>query len=282
SDGTKVSVWNDYRTASRVCREVEREHGLTRVEGREAGRGEAGTTRAEYQKAVREAREPAREELRSVLSQCAVQSSTEDEFVRRVRRSGALIRPRFAADRTDVVTGYSVALRPPMKGQKPIWFGGGNIGKEFTLPNLRKDFVQRDPEQVQKAVDEWRAAAKGQKIVHPGREVTEVKQQQIARVDAELDKWTSYLRSVPVEHQAGWARAAARTSGVVRTLATRVGEPIDGPMNRLARQLDRSAVAPRGSSIPPDRSMPRLTGAAMILAQTSRDLRPATAYALLL
>jgi hypothetical protein len=38
----------------------------------------------------------------------------EAEFVRRSCQEGLLVRPRYAAGRTDVITGYSVAERPRM------------------------------------------------------------------------------------------------------------------------------------------------------------------------
>src|SRR5699024_10558727 len=66
----------------------------------------------------------------------AVASETEAEFVRRMRRSGVLVRPRYADRRTDVVTGYSVAERPEA-GERPIWYGGGQLGRDLSLPRLR-------------------------------------------------------------------------------------------------------------------------------------------------
>ena len=48
-----------------------------------------------------------------------------------------LARPRYGhGDRTEVV-GFSVALRPAEEGQPVIWFGGGRLGRELTIPALR-------------------------------------------------------------------------------------------------------------------------------------------------
>lgn len=63
-------------------------------------------------------------------------SESEAEFVRRMRRSALLVRPRYADGRTDVITGYSVADRP-QAGERPIWYGGGHLGRDLTLPRLR-------------------------------------------------------------------------------------------------------------------------------------------------
>jgi hypothetical protein len=40
----------------------------------------------------------------------ATASESEAEFVRRMRRCGLLVRPRYADGRTDVITGYSVSV----------------------------------------------------------------------------------------------------------------------------------------------------------------------------
>lgn len=47
----------------------------------------------------------------------AAASFDEGEFVHRLHRADVLVRPWFAADRDDVVTGYSVALRPARKDE---------------------------------------------------------------------------------------------------------------------------------------------------------------------
>ena len=88
----------------------------------------------------------------------ATASLDEGEFVRRLRRGGVLIRPRFAAGRDDVVAGYSIAVRPA-DGDKPIWFGGGRLARDLTLPRLREGWPDR-PETAQGAVEEWRATSK--------------------------------------------------------------------------------------------------------------------------
>ncbi|MFH5824468.1 hypothetical protein [Georgenia sp. AZ-5] len=67
----------------------------------------------------------------------ATASADEAEFVRRMRRAGVLLRPRFADGRTDVVTGYSVARRPEA-GERPIWYGGGHLARDLSLPRLRE------------------------------------------------------------------------------------------------------------------------------------------------
>jgi len=117
-DGTKASTHNDFTKAQSVCRELEREYGLEQLESRGQGLGERG---GERERAGRtSALEVDAHRMERTVRAAATASVDEGEFVRRLRRGGVLIRPRYAAGRDDVVAGYSVAVRPPA-GQKPIW-----------------------------------------------------------------------------------------------------------------------------------------------------------------
>ncbi|MFW1308663.1 hypothetical protein ACEV7Y_23360, partial [Vibrio parahaemolyticus] len=49
-----------------------------------------------------------RNDLARSVRAAAGASENEAEFVRRLRRSGVLVRPRFAEGTTDVITGYSI------------------------------------------------------------------------------------------------------------------------------------------------------------------------------
>jgi hypothetical protein len=161
-------VWNDRNTAQRVSGELEVKYGLRVLESRQAGYSVPGVKPAELAKAERAGTEPVRVTLGRKVRAYATGSSDEAEFVRRCRRGGLLVRPRYASDRTDVVVGYSVAARPPA-GEKPVWFGGGNLGRDLTLPRLRSEWPDT-PEEHTAAVAEWNAAKRDQRPVAPGRE----------------------------------------------------------------------------------------------------------------
>ena len=95
--------------AQTVCRALEAKHGLPgrgrrarhRHPGREAGRVGPGERRPAV---------IAREDIAQRVRAAAVASASEAEWVRRVRGSGVVIKPRFAAGSTDVVVGYRAAL----------------------------------------------------------------------------------------------------------------------------------------------------------------------------
>ena len=71
------------------------------------------------------------------MREASVASKDEAEFVRRLRGSGALVRPRFETGGKEAVVGYSVALRTG-DGDTRIWFGGGKLARDLTFPNLRQ------------------------------------------------------------------------------------------------------------------------------------------------
>ena len=88
-DGSKVDIWRDRKTLSRVCVELENAYGLSVVEGRE-GRGLPGLSRAELERTAREQlAEPPRVTLARLVREASVASKDEAEFVRRLRGSGA-------------------------------------------------------------------------------------------------------------------------------------------------------------------------------------------------
>ena len=88
-DGSKVDIWRDRKTLSRVCAELEDAYELSVVEGRE-GRGLPGLSRAELERTAREQlAEPPRVTLARLVREASVASKDEAEFVRRLRGSGA-------------------------------------------------------------------------------------------------------------------------------------------------------------------------------------------------
>ena len=96
-DGSRVDTWQSKRTLSTLCAEFERTYGLSVVEGRQ-GRGMPGLSRAELERTAREQlAEPPRITLARLVRAASVASKDEAEFVRRLRGSGALVRPRYAS-----------------------------------------------------------------------------------------------------------------------------------------------------------------------------------------
>jgi hypothetical protein len=266
-DGRQVSIWQDRKTLSRVCADIEHTYGLSVVEGRE-GKGMPGLSRAELERTARERlAEPPRITLARLVREASVASKDEAEFVRRLRGSGALVRPRFEAGGQHAVVGYSVAVRTP-DGTAPIWYGGGKLAKDLTLPHLRQ-FWEVSKVDQRAAVAEWSAV----KSVAPGREARRGHPDDWRRAVTAVERSLERLRAVPVSDLAAWRGAAREAAGVFAAWSRCLEGNGPGPLAATADALARSAQNRPGESAP-DRGVVRdFRGVAAIVAQSqlSRD-----------
>jgi relaxase/mobilization nuclease family protein len=154
-DGTKWSPWYDQRRAQKACNTLEHRYGLLVVESREHGRGSRCDSAAAQSAAKRAgASRTDRAILEERLRAAATASASEADFVRRARRLGVRLHPRFARGRTDIVVGYSAALRTEA-GQQTRWWGGGRIARDLTLTQLRTRW-QDTPTSALEAVEAWK------------------------------------------------------------------------------------------------------------------------------
>ena len=154
-DGTKWSPWYDQRRAQKECNVLEHRYGLLVVESREHGRGSRCDSAAAQNAAKRAgASRTDRAVLEERLRAAATAAASEADFVRRARRLGVRLHPRFARGRTDIVVGYSAALRTE-DGQQPRWWGGGRIARDLTLTQLRTRW-QDTPSSALEAVEAWK------------------------------------------------------------------------------------------------------------------------------
>jgi len=136
-DGRRVFPRNDFWRAGEASRAVEEKYGLsvTAASDRTAVKR---PSYAETAKAERQGdREPVRDTLRRSVRTAAAGSSRLGEFLDRLRVDGVMVRERFSERTPGQITGYSVAL----PGQsdpagKPIYFGGGKLAADLTLPKL--------------------------------------------------------------------------------------------------------------------------------------------------
>lgn len=314
-DGTKASVHNDFHRAQKAARALEIKYGLEQLEsvkGERATRGydpaerEAqarARARAKYERALpksgmnavrwdhlssgerqalivseQRADQP-RYELARTVRGAATAAQSEDEFVRRMRKSGLIVRPRFADGRNDVVTGYSVAQRP-QHGERPIWYGGGHLGRDLTLPRLRGEWPDT-PQGATDAAAEWNAAYRGKRIVSPGRETAEIDPQMYERMNSELGQLRDQLRSVPLDDRDTWSRVARDTAGAFAAWSKAV-EDEPGPLAATADALARSAQTMRRPVQPKQAGMASVSGAAMLLASAMKGGQGAAAQAVMI
>ncbi|MEE2570760.1 relaxase/mobilization nuclease domain-containing protein [Pseudarthrobacter sp. J64] len=259
-DGTKWSSHLDYKRAQDAARALEKKHGLEELSPVYAMRGlRPGEREAAERRGVEE---PERRSLARKVRACATAAQDEAEFVRRFRRTGAMIKPRYAAGRDDVVVGYSVAERPP-KGGRPVWFGGGHLAKDLTLPRLRGAWAD-SPELADGAVAEWGAAARGRRPVKVGREAHEPDPQMWEQYSNEVARLRESLRAVPMDDHATWAHVARETSGAFAAWSTAT-ESTPGPLAAAADELSKTAQLRRYPARPVRSVGPSARGASLVL-----------------
>ena len=281
-DGTKASVHNDYQRAMQTVRDLEQVHGLQPL----VPVAERAFHQREESRAAREAAgrrglvEVDAKTLERYVRASATASLDEAEFVRRLRREGLLVHPRYATGRDDVVTGYAVALRPK-EGEKPVWHGGQKLARDLSLPELRKGWPDR-PETATEAVAEWRAVRRGPGLpVRAGREAAELSPALFAEHVADIAALRDYLADIPAGDYPTWAHAARDMAGMCAAWSRRI-EPVPGPLADAARILARSAQLRPAESRPRPVAMPSIAGVVALISASADAGSTATAELLLL
>jgi hypothetical protein len=264
-DGGRVNTWQSKKVLSQICAEIETTYDLTVVEGRQ-GRGMPGLSRAELERTAREQRaEPPRTALARMVREASVASNDETEFVRSLRGTEVIVRPRFETGRQDAVVGYSVALKAK-DGESPVWFGGGKLAKDLTLPSLREFWEQSAGDRTA-AVVEWGSA----KTVTPGREPIIGGPNDWMRAVVSVERSVARLMAVPASDLAAWRGVARETAGVFAAWSRRFEVDSPGPMADVADALARSAQN-RPEDPAPDRVAVRdFRGVAGIAARSAVD-----------
>jgi ribosomal protein L35AE/L33A len=85
--------------------------------------------------------------LRRAVSAAAGGAGTEQEFFARLDSAGILVRKRYSTAIPGQVTGYAVGLlHHTGKYGGVIWYGGGKLTADLTLPKLRARWVARAEE----------------------------------------------------------------------------------------------------------------------------------------
>jgi hypothetical protein len=217
-DGSKARIHNDRPRAQKACRELEQRFGLRALEARTRGAGSRALKHGEIAADRRRGRgvgergehaeRSSRQQLERVVRACAGASRTESEFVVRLRELGVQARPRFAVGATSKVVGYSVGLADgTLERGRVVWYGGGRLARDLTLPTLRRSWGQDHAEET-RALDEWQS--------------TSVRRRSTAERRAELEErgllWhrcTTEMERRPGVLRARGTRSRRRARGVV-------------------------------------------------------------------
>ncbi len=278
-DGSKASVHNDRPRAQNACRELEQRFGLQRLEARTRQAGSRGLKHGELAADRRRGRgggergglaeRSSRQTLERIVRACATASRDEPEFVRRLREQGVQARPRYAQGGTSDVVGYSVRL--PDTGHGPlgsVWYGGGRLARDLTLPALRRNWQQGDDAR-RRAVTDWGSPAPAGRRSPAARQAeVEVRALMWHRCTTELERVRQQLRAAGPE-PAAIAHAAREGAGVLAawSIALEANQP--GPLARAARQLARSAELPAHTAVPA-RRLSRASGLALLMLAAAK------------
>ena len=148
-DGIRPKIWNDFYRVREACHDAERRFGLrpTAPADRTAARR---PTRAETEKATRRGwTETPRALLRREVCAAAGGAGTEHEFFSRLDEAGVLVRKRYSNTNPGELTGYAVGLaRHTSRAGGVIWYGGGKLAADLTLPKLRARWAGRPEERL--------------------------------------------------------------------------------------------------------------------------------------
>ncbi|MEU8306185.1 hypothetical protein AB0C84_21770 [Actinomadura sp. NPDC048955] len=144
-DGVRPEVWNDGYRVRDACRAVEERFGLrsTAPADRTAARR---PKRGETEKAVRRRQAvPSRTVLRRKVQTAAAGACSESEFFERLQADGVLVKRRFSQRTVGELTGYAVAAPGDVNADgQPVWYGGGKLASDLTLPKLRHRWAGAD------------------------------------------------------------------------------------------------------------------------------------------
>ncbi|WP_193614274.1 relaxase/mobilization nuclease domain-containing protein [Nocardioides lijunqiniae] len=269
-DGTK---WDgrmrDFTRARDACRELETKYGLAHPPNYEAGVSVRGEQPAEQRQAA-ELQLPATAPklLAERLRGAAVASSSEAEWVRRVRADGVVVKPFYAKGTTDVVAGYRAALKPENYNDKLVFYGGGKLGKDLSLPRLRERWGSPGEQETTAATAEWHAAFAGRAPAAPGQEgagLDKFRPDAQLRAAQRLGEMHDRLQQVPIGDHGAWSDAARDASGVLSAWA-RFDKENAPEFRAAAQELSRSAQVPRRAEPAGSRTKGGARGAALILA----------------
>jgi hypothetical protein len=220
-DGRRPRLDFERLRVREACLAAEKRYGLrsTAPGDRTAARR---PSRAETEKAGRRGLDEApRVTLRRQVTTAAAGAASEQEFFARLDQAGILARKRFSVKNPGEVTGYAVALPgDTAKDGGPVWYGGGKLAPDLTLPKLRR---------------RWTRATAGEPFT-------------VAERNAVWDHATraaghaaAQIRGLAGTDPAAAADAAWAASGMLHVAAAALGSRI---LRQAADAYDRAARAP--------------------------------------
>ena len=169
--------------------------------------------------------------------------------------------PRAAPRRSSAIRCAS----PAQQGEaKSIWYGGGRLARDLTLPALRHAWRQA-PGDERAAVAEWNPWT-AQPPRDAAEQQAELEERGVMwhRASADIERMRRQLRAAGSDPAAG-AQAAREAAGVLGAWSLALEGARPGPLARGARQLARSAEQRAHARALPRRPVARGSGLALFM-----------------
>jgi len=238
ASGRRVHPRNDFYRIGEACRDAEARYGLRPTAPRDRT-GTPRATRPERDKATRLGRpEPARELLRRQVREAVSRATSTTGFFDELRGAGLLVKERLSPATGDL-TGYAVAVAGgDLNGRgQPVFFGGGRLASDLTLPKVRARYGEPPAVRPVTATPGASSTAPG-----PAPRLTAAEREQVwaqARkaAAAAVHAIAGHAGDPAAAADAAWA-ASDYLTGAARLVAGN-GKP--GPLEGAARDLDRAA-----------------------------------------
>jgi hypothetical protein len=193
----------------------------------------------------------------------------ESEFLARVREHGVHVRPRYAEGDKSKVVGYSVTLAQAAgrDGGRVVWYGGGRLARDLTLPALRRSWRQQHGEE-RRAVSVWSSDGGERRSADERRAELEQRGLMWHRCTMEIERVRLGLRAAGT-NSAACAHAAREGAAVLAAWSIDLEGERPGALARASRQLARSAELPAYTPAPPAR-LSRASGLALFMLAAGR------------
>ena len=211
--GRKLNEHYELNRIHEVCALIEKEYGLTRVDGREVG-AVVNASKAELEKAARLGLvETERETLQRKVRAAAESVSNSEGFIDYLGSAGVSVHEHLDNE-TGVLRGYSFSLNDPAI-KDPVRISGSKLGKDLTYPKL---------------VKRWENKTKLDDLEQFGRLPWEQAADNVNRI-------TNSVEGMDLAELSG---LAADTAGVYSVLSERL-EGAPGPLAAQAKLLSGAA-----------------------------------------
>ncbi|MEV4210209.1 relaxase [Micromonospora sp. NPDC049662] len=224
-DGRTNWMRNDYPRCVKATYNVARRYNLHRRVPPTDRTAHRRPHPAEVSKARRIGRaQTPRDELRRRVRAAVAAAGSQEEFFARLRAAGLLVRLRHSSTDPDHITGYAVALPTGRtNGGRPVYFGGGRLAPDMTLPKLRLRWGTPTSLPAAHRVG--------------GTERVDAMRQAATVVTAAADDIHRDARTAPGRAQA----TAVAAADLLTSLAASLEGDRRGPMHRAAEAFDRAA-----------------------------------------